>query len=234
LQPLNFYYNPATNHHMTTASATGNAWAKANGFVFQRVEGWVWADGAQDPSMTRLEMWYSPARGDHFLVGTPLNRANVIGAGYVLQYIDCWAPSEWVLWPDTAPAGIPFPRSGDLGDFSYSLGQNAVTPGIGADTWYPSWAADGNLYSSFTDGTVDGVTSSSWKGAQATTGFATITGDDPFNLTLSGVATWEEPATPYEGRYPSVNFHHDGVWYYGTYGLLNYQPGISPPPDCGK
>jgi hypothetical protein len=28
-----------------------------------------------------------------------------------------------------------------------------------ADTWYPSWASDGNLYSPYTDGVTDGVRS---------------------------------------------------------------------------
>ena len=49
---------------------------------------------------------------------------------------------------DTPPPGAPFPMSTDLLSYEYALGGNAVPPGIGADTWYPSWDADGNLYSS--------------------------------------------------------------------------------------
>ncbi len=230
--PLNFYANAATHHHMTTASAQGNAWALANGYTLVRVEGWVVPVGGQDPSMIPLQMWYSAARGDHFLVGTDDNRANAEGAGYVLQYVDCYMPLDWTVWPSAPPPGIPFPQSTDLLDYELAWGANAVTPGIGADTWYPSWAADGNLYSSWTDGTVMGHGSSSF-GHGATTGFATILGDNPFNLSLANVSTYAEPADPYQGRYPSLCFHLNGTWYYGTYSLENYEPGVSPPPDCG-
>ena len=56
------------------------------------------------------------------------------------------------------------------------------------DTWYPSWASDGNMYSPWTDGTTEGVTSVSiendtdWK--IATTGNAVMIGDDPQNLII--------------------------------------------------
>jgi len=106
---------------------------------------------------------------------------------------------------------------------------------------YPSWAADGRLYSSFTDGTVAGVNSHSYSGHTATTGYATFDvhvdsqgRPDPFNMTMSNVATFAEPADPYESRYPSLNFYAKGVWYYGTYALNNYVPGVNPPPDCGN
>lgn len=65
--------------------------------------------------------------------------------------------------------------------------------------WYPSWAADGNLYTSWTDGSVDGHSSGSG-GHGATTGFATVLGDDPFALTLANVSVYAEPADPYQGR----------------------------------
>jgi len=60
--PLNFYFNSATNHHMTTASEQGNAWALANGYEFVRIEGWVY--GTADPSYLPLEMWYGADRGE--------------------------------------------------------------------------------------------------------------------------------------------------------------------------
>jgi len=84
------------------------------------------------------------------------------------------ADSEWVVWPNSPPAGLPLPLSTDLTGFSYLSGVGAgggmaVPARIGADTWYPSWAADGRLFSSFTDGTVAGVSSGSG-GSGATTG----------------------------------------------------------------
>ncbi len=82
---------------------------------------------------------------------------------YVQLYVDSYSSAPWVLWPNTPAAGIPFPPSTDLVGYYYAAGANAVTPGIGADTWYPSWATDGHLYSSWTDGVVDGVHSGSGK-----------------------------------------------------------------------
>ena len=52
-----------------------------------------------------------------------------------------------------------------------------------ADTWYPSWADNGNLYSPWTDGTVGSVGSGSG-GKTATTGYATILGEDPLHLEI--------------------------------------------------
>lgn len=237
LVPLNFYSNPTTHHHITTASSTGQSWALANGFVLQRAEGYVYASAPATNSKP-LEMWYGAVRGDHFLVSTDEERDDAQGAGYELLYVDSFTTIvvSWAQWPSTPPADSPFPMSQDLSSYFYALNGQAVPPGIHADTWYPSWSSDGRLYSSWTDGNVNGVPSGSGGGAHATTGFAIITGDDPFNLTLSGVATYVEPTMPYEGRYPSLNAHIDGVWYYGTYALENY--GRWPPPpgtkDCGN
>ena len=225
LAPLNLLANAATGHHMTAASAAGNAWAAANGYALVAVQGYVYLTAAAaGPGAQPLEMWFSAARGDHFLVGTAQNRANAQGAGYTLQYVDSYVGQQWVAWPNdppTDPSAIPYPPSADLVGFQYLNGANAVTPGISADTWYPSWAANGKLYSSWTDGTVDGHRSSSGGGDKATTGYAIVEGNDPFNLTLSGVATYVESTKPYEGRYPSLNYDRDGVWYYGTYALEN-------------
>jgi hypothetical protein len=235
--PLNFYFNSKTNHHMLTASATGNAFALANGFTFKNIEGWVYAVGNQVEGSRPLYMYYSTERDDHFLCGGQTDQDNARGAGYTIQYIDSYTPPpppQWTVWPNTPPNSIPFPQSTDLIDFEYNLGFNAVPPGIGADTWYPSWAADGNLYSSWTDGTVNGVRSSSTGETSATTGYATIIGDDPFNLTVVNVATYNEGAGPYQGRYPSLNFYLNNTWFYGTYSLENYGKWPSPPPDCGN
>jgi hypothetical protein len=100
-------------------------------------------------------------------------------------------------------AGAPFPMSTDLLSYEYALGANAVPAGVHADTWYPSWDADNNLYSSWTDGKVNNVTSGSGGYGHAMTGYATIVGDDPFSLVVQNVSTYKEPATPYGGRYPS-------------------------------
>lgn len=139
--PLNFYYNPTTKHHFTTASDQGNSYAQSHGYVLQNVEGWVYPANSTDPSLMPLAMYYGSARDDWFLVGTQANKNNAIAAGYTFQYIDCLVPMNWVVWSNEPPSSIPFPQSTDLLDFEYAYGNNYVTPGIGADTWYPSWVS---------------------------------------------------------------------------------------------
>ncbi|MHC4498371.1 MAG: hypothetical protein ACYS21_04560, partial [Planctomycetota bacterium] len=102
-----------------------------------------------------------------------------------------------------------------------------------ADTWYPSWAADGNLYSPWTDGwcpRLDGgrekSSSNGYRGdrtrRQATTGQAIMIGDDPVNLKIYSVGLSNGDPYPYGGRYPCGSLIHNGVWYYGTYCLAPY------------
>ena len=85
---------------------------------------------------------------------------------------------------------------------------------ITSDTWYPSWASDGNLYSPWTDGKVRDLQSNS-AGKDATTGIATLIGDDPMNLTIVNEALFNKiPLYPYESRYPCGSLVYDGIWYY--------------------
>src|ERR1019366_5097166 len=76
--------------------------------------------------------------------------------------------TNWKAWPSRPPDGAPFPASTELTGIAFT-GKHAQNGH--ADTWYPSWAADGNLYSPWTDGEVNGVKASS-AGAAANTGFA--------------------------------------------------------------
>ena len=100
-----------------------------------------------------------------------------------------------------------------------------------ADTWYPTWSADGNLYTPFTDGTVIcqdengknysvGSGSGSSTGNHTTTGYATVIGNDATGLTLTNCGTFVSSAYPYRGRYPCGSLIYNGTWWYGTY-LLN-------------
>ena len=56
-------------------------------------------------------------------------------------------------------------------------------------------------------------------GADATTGHATILGDDPLKLQIVDQAVYKSDPAPYQGRYPCGSLVHNGVWYYGTYCL---------------
>jgi hypothetical protein len=88
----------------------------------------------------------------------------------------------------------------------------------GADTWYPSWAEDGSMYSPWTDGTVNGLGAFSG-GTNATTGHAKIIGDNPLKLQVVDQGIYKSDPSPYQGRYPCGSLVYNGVWYYGTYCL---------------
>jgi hypothetical protein len=125
------------------------------------------------------------------------------------------ASPPYTIWNDTPPAECPFPQSPDFAGLGFT-GQHAEYGK--ADTWYPSWASDGNMYSPFTDGDVNGVHSDS-NGSGAITGFATLIGDDPHHLQITNAATYPSSPAPYHGRYPCGSLVYNGVWYYGTYCL---------------
>jgi hypothetical protein len=124
-----------------------------------------------------------------------------------------------IAWPDSTGKDCPFPRSTRISQLKFT-GRTYNAPGSGADTWYPSWAADGSMYSTFADGTVNGVTVQGFgdPGSQIT-GHARIDGDDPLSLKITVVSTFHNDPRPYAGRYPSASLVYNGVWYYGTYTL---------------
>lgn len=129
------------------------------------------------------------------------------------------------VWPSQPPADCPFEKSEDIVDVAF-LGVHSDYHV--ADTWYPSWASDGNLYSPWTDGSVqrlDGSRESSNSGhggrpaSMTTTGQAVMEGSDPLNLKLYSLGLFTTTAAPYQGRYPCGSLVHNGIWYYGTYCL---------------
>ncbi len=122
-----------------------------------------------------------------------------------------WPPQVWRSEP---PQGSPFEPSRDIRGIAFTHNFTAYTD---ADTWYPSWASDGNMYSGWTDGEIGEESCHSSGGGRARTGNARITGDDPLSLTIESLGSEPASALPYGGRYPSANLVHNGVWYYGTY-----------------
>jgi hypothetical protein len=119
------------------------------------------------------------------------------------------------VWPSEPPADCPFKPSQTLKGLRFT-GRHAEY--TNADTWYPSWASDGNMYSPWTDGNVNGLNSGSG-GKSATTGHAKIVGDDPRKLQVVEQGVYKSAPSPYEGRYPCGSLVYNGVWYYGTYCL---------------
>lgn len=126
-----------------------------------------------------------------------------------------------LVWPSQPPADCPFQPSDTLTGIKFTGKHSDYYL---ADTWYPSWASDGNLYSPYTDGScprLDGSRedSNSSRGEYATTGQAVLEGDDPLHLKIYSLGLQEASALPYKGRYPCGSLVHNGVWYYGTYCL---------------
>ena len=140
----------------------------------------------------------------------------------------------------------PLPQSAHFKGLRFTGRERDYKETIHADTWYPSWAADGTLYSSCTDGTVNDSAgrairmNSQWRASEAwfreigigatdghtpciesdrigTTGNAMFTGDDAFNLAVTPLKPFRRVSPRYEGYYPCANFFHKGVWYYGGY-----------------
>jgi hypothetical protein len=231
--PLQHYRRAADGRSYVTASARGSAFALGHNFTFLRTEGWVHPPSAvASGGALPFEMWHSAARNDYLLVGSSAMRAVAVDSSYVKLFVDCAADPMWVAWPSAPPPGVPFPPSADLLGFEFAYGANAVPPHIRSDTWFPSWAADGALYSGYTDGTVNGVGSGS--AGNGTTGMAVLHGDDPFNLTaVVPRAAWPANSAPYGGRYPSANLHHNGTWVQATYTVDNHRPFPEVPVDGG-
>jgi hypothetical protein len=127
------------------------------------------------------------------------------------------------VWPSRPPRGCPFPQSGEITGIGFMGQWRTYTH---ADTWYPSWASDGNLYSPWTDGTVNGVRSTSG-GPKATTGQAKIVGADPMELDVICLGLHSASPEPYGGRYPCGSLVYEGVWYYGTYCLDLKNPHLN-------
>ena len=138
-------------------------------------------------------------------------------AAACFSFARLWAgsPDDTMSWPSTPPTNCPFARSTEITGIEFTGRHAEYTH---ADTWYPSWASDGNLYSPWTDGVVNGLNSNSG-GLGATTGHAKIIGDNPLVLRIVDQGTFASDPSPYAGRYPCGSLVYNGVWYYGTYCL---------------
>ena len=160
-----------------------------------------------------------------------LSSGMLVSAGAALRV----AGDEANAWPSENPAGCPFTPSAELGGIRFTGRHREYT---NADTWFPTWAPDGNLYSPWTDGyVVDGAqgyqpfdqalpgypcNSLDYRGRKAATAQARIEGDDPLALRIVNLKPRVEASPqPYGGRYPCGSLTHRGIWYYGTYCLTN-------------
>jgi|GEM_PF-1110042 len=120
-------------------------------------------------------------------------------------------------WGDNhLPDSVGLKQSKDFGGISFTGRYASYTK---ADTWYLTYGTDGTIYSSWTDGSVNGIgTGSPCPRA------AKICGSDPLDLSIEvvGEATQHGgkngPVGHYPfGRYPCGQLMYNDIWYYGTY-----------------
>lgn len=127
-------------------------------------------------------------------------------------------PLKLKVWNDSPRFECPFKQSERFSAIGFT---ERISSGGNADTFYPSWGKDGNLYSPFTDGKVDEISVSSRgdKNGESRIAYVTIKGDDPMNLHFSNHGVITHTTTPYRGRYPSACLVYNNNWYLGTYAL---------------
>lgn len=263
--PLQHWYSAARKDSFTFSSASALASAKAANYTFVRTEGFVFPQST-GAAQTPLRLYWSAGRNDHFLVAAnSQHEKDALDGGYTLVSTEGFCvgtpppppppPPQWMQWPSAVPTGngggtSPFEQSVQVTGFEYWSGGANIVAGTGSDTWYPSWSAGGDLYTTWTDG---GVTDSATKknvgssscgpcrknnGSDVTQGFARVAPSKPSSPIESGVtgvvdvATFDCSALPYQGRYPSGNLFYKGVWYYGTYSLAELNGNAQYP--CGN
>jgi hypothetical protein len=122
---------------------------------------------------------------------------------------------KYYEWKNEIPANCPFERSKDINKVIFSGRYANYT---GADTWYFQSAADGHMYSCWTDGSIEGFSCNSNIRALST-GQAKVVGSHPLNLKVENLGRL------YSGpnHYPCVSLIANGVFYIGTYNAFNDQ-----------
>ena len=155
---------------------------------------------------------------EHTLVGVAAAWTFVLAAaGTASAQATTGSPSSW---PDGTTSNTPFPRSMRIKNDIRFSGRYFTAPNAHADTFYPSWASDGSMYSPYADGQVNGTSVQGYGSTDnENTASVRVDGDDPTALTFTVVSTFGNSPLPYAGRYPSASLVYGGVWYYGTYAL---------------
>lgn len=140
----------------------------------------------------------------------------IVALGAIM--VQAYGDTQLRIWNDAPRFKCPFQQSEAFSAIGFT---GEIWSGGKADTFYPSWGKDGHLYSSFTDGSVDGlyVSSRANKDGESLVAHLTIKGDSPHELEFSDHSVITHNCKPYRGRYPSANLVYDNNWYIGTYAL---------------
>ncbi len=123
---------------------------------------------------------------------------------------------EYYEWENNIPDYCPFEQSEDISKVVFTGRYANYT---GADTWYLQSGGDGNLYSCWTDGVIDGFATNSSVRSNSV-GQARITGNNPINLRFENIGRMWSGGTNY---YPCVSLIVDSTFYIGTYNAFNHE-----------
>jgi hypothetical protein len=121
------------------------------------------------------------------------------------------------IWPSMPPPGCPFVRSKRLCRIAFT-GRYAHY-GNSGDTFFPTWASNGNLYTPYADGWIDGIRAACYLGKKSMAAGLALVGSNPLKLKITDPEVYPSVPAPYGGRYPCGSLVYNGVWYYGTYCL---------------
>lgn len=135
----------------------------------------------------------------------------------VIGSVGCMQDQENLrVWNDAPRFKCPFEQSSQFSGIGFT---GNIWTGGKADTFYPSWGKDGNMYSCFTDGKVDDIRVSSRGRETSKIAYLTIKGGSPEELEFFDHGVIVHNTGPYIGRYPSACLVYDDNWYIGTYSL---------------
>jgi len=96
--PLKLYWNAERGDNFTTGTPRGEALAKAAGYEFSRIEGYVYR--TQKPGTVPLKNYWSAERGDNFTTATARGEGAALAAGYVYSQI------EGYVYPTQQPGTV--------------------------------------------------------------------------------------------------------------------------------
>ncbi len=103
------------------------------------------------------------------------------------ERIVTYSPKPWLptIWTSEPPPNCPFEQSTEIVGLAFTRRYVSYTD---ADTFYPSWAPDDNMYCGWTDGEIGLEAVQSGGKERARAGIVKIEGDDPMNLTVTWMA----------------------------------------------
>jgi hypothetical protein len=97
--PLKLFWNAARGDNFTTATPEGESAARAAGYTFVRIEGYIYP--IQQPGTVPLKLYYNNARGDNYTTASAKGEQAAKAASYG------YARVEGYIYPTQQPGTVP-------------------------------------------------------------------------------------------------------------------------------